>query len=117
MKIRRIATAAATVWVAIVVALALPVSQLRTVTTITEKCCCPDPSHCKCPPPDPNAPACPQMKNCHRVSHDVVAPQLPAFASPVIAIVEQPATVIALVATPLAAPHARPLARRPEAPS
>ncbi|MEO8552157.1 MAG: hypothetical protein ABI678_19400, partial [Kofleriaceae bacterium] len=65
MKIRRIATAAATVWVAIVVALALPVSQLRTVTTVNEKCCCPDPASCHCPPHSKDAPGCPQMKTCH----------------------------------------------------
>ena len=116
MRIRRIATAAATIWVAFVVALALPISQLRTVTTIAEKCCCPDPAKCHCPAPTKDA-GCPQMKNCHRVAHDVVSPELPAFASPVVAIVPPPAKIVALAATPLIAPHASPLARRPDVPS
>lgn len=117
MKIRRIATAAATVWVAIVVALALPVSQLRTVTTIAEKCCCPDPANCHCPPHGKDAPGCPQMKSCHRVEHDVVAPQLPAFAAPAVAIAPAPVAIVAIAAPLLAAPHASPIARRPDAPS
>ena len=117
MKIRRIATAAATVWVAFVVALALPVSQLRTVATVHEKCCCPDPANCHCPPQNKDAPGTPQMKTCHRVSHDVVAPELPAFAPPVVAHVPAAARIVALVATPLNAPHAAPIARRPDAPS
>lgn len=117
MKIRRIANAAATVLVAIVVALAVPVSQLRTVTTISEPCCCPDPAHCHCPThsSDPTHDA--QLKSCHKVSHDVVAPQLPAFSSPAIADAPVVAQVVALAVISIPAPHAAPASRRPDAPS
>jgi hypothetical protein len=117
VKIRRIANAAAAILVAIVVALAVPVSQLRTVTTISERCCCPDPTHCHCPPQSPDPTGEPQLKNCHKVSHDVLAPQLPAFASPAIADVRPPAVIVAIAVTSIPAPHAAPASRRPDAPS
>ena len=103
--------------VAIVVALAVPVSQLRTVTTISERCCCPDPAHCHCPTHSPNPNGDPQLKNCHKVSHDVLAPELPAFSSPAIATVPTAAVVVAIAATSIPAPHAAPTSRRPDAPS
>jgi len=117
VKIRRIANAAATILVAIVVALAVPVSQLRTVTTIHEKCCCPDPAHCHCPTSSTDPSGEPQLKNCHKVEHDVVAPELPAFASPAIADAPVVAQVVAVAAISIPAPHAAPAARRPDAPS
>lgn len=117
MKIRRIANAAAAMLVAIVVALAVPVSQLRTVTTVREPCCCPDPAHCHCPSHSPDPTGEPQLKNCHKVSHDVVAPQLPAFASPAIADAPRQAQVVAIAVSSIPAPHAAPASRRPDAPS
>jgi hypothetical protein len=117
VRIRRIATAAVTFVVAIVVALALPVSQLRTVETVQERCCCPDPAHCHCPDQKPGSTNEPQLKNCHRVSHDVVAPQLSAFELPQVALVAPPMRIVALVVIAPATPHAAPSPRRPDAPS
>ncbi|MEO6776372.1 MAG: hypothetical protein ABI467_25745 [Kofleriaceae bacterium] len=116
MRIRPLATAAATVLVAIVVALAVPVSQLRTVTTISERCCCPDPAQCHCPRPSDPAQS-PQLKHCHNVSHDVVAPQLPVFSPPAFAAAPVTTRIVAIAVTPIPAPHAAPASRRPDAPS
>jgi hypothetical protein len=117
VKIRRIANAAAAMLVAIVVALAVPVSQLRTVTTVSEPCCCPDPAHCHCPThsQDPTHDA--QLKNCHKVSHDIVAAQLPAFAPPAITNAPASGAIVAIAVTSIPAPHAAPASRRPDAPS
>ncbi|HET9991882.1 MAG TPA: hypothetical protein VFQ65_25310 [Kofleriaceae bacterium] len=117
MKIRRIANAAAAMMVALVVALAVPVSQLRTVTTINEPCCCPDPAHCHCPTHSQDPTGEPQLKSCHKVSHDVVAPQLPAFSPPAVAAAPVAARIVAIAVTSIPAPHAAPAARRPDAPS
>jgi hypothetical protein len=117
VRIRRIANAAATVLVAIVVALAVPVSQLRTVTTISERCCCPDPTHCHCPADSQAPTGNAQLKNCHKVSHDVVAPQLPAFSPPVVAAAPVAARIVAIAMVSIPAPHAAPASRRPDAPS
>jgi hypothetical protein len=117
VRIRRIANAAATIMVAIVVALAVPVSQLRTVTTVSERCCCPDPAHCHCPTHSSDPTGEPQLKSCHKVSHDVLAPQLPAFSSPVIADAPVAARIVAIAVTSIPAPHAPPASRRPDAPS
>ena len=116
MRIRRLARAAATVLVAIVVALAVPVSQLRTRYVVTT-CCCPDPSHCHCPDHKGDHSKLPSMRACHKESHELVAPQLPTFDAPVIAIVRGPDRVAIAIAAPIAAPHASPAPRRPDAPS
>ena len=116
MKLRRYATAAATILVAIVCAFAVPVSQLRTFSRI-ETCCCPDPSHCHCPDHKPNPAGTPTMGACHRQSHDFVAPVLPAFVTPAVVAVAFPERAITLVAAPLRTPHAAPAPRRPDAPS
>jgi hypothetical protein len=117
VRIRRIASAAVTFVVAIVVALAMPISQLRTVETVSERCCCPDPAHCHCPSQSPDPTQAPQLKNCHRVSHDVVAPQLPAFSPPEVAIAQPEMIVIGSPVLEPAAPHPAPASRRPDAPS
>ncbi len=117
VKIRRIASYCVTALVALVVALAVPVSQLTTVQTVTEKCCCPDPAHCKCPSHKPGPTQDPQLKDCHKTSHDVVAPMLPAFAQPELALAAPSVQIIALAHVPYVAAHAAPDPRRPEAPS
>ncbi|MEP6862544.1 MAG: hypothetical protein ABJE66_18115 [Deltaproteobacteria bacterium] len=117
MKIRRIASAAAAMLVAIVVALAVPVSQLRTVTTISEPCCCPDPAHCHCPTDSADPTHDAQLKNCRKVSHDIVASQLPAFSAPAIADAPASIVIVAIAVSSIPAPHAAPTSRRPDAPS
>jgi hypothetical protein len=72
--------------VALVVAVALPVSQLRTHVTI-HKCCCPDPSNCHCPK-DKKAPVdgSPSIAACHSQDTTIVSPGAPVV---VIAMVVQ----------------------------
>jgi hypothetical protein len=103
--------------VAIIVAIAMPVSQLRTVETVSEKCCCPDPAHCHCPPQSKDPSKAPQLKNCHRISHDVVSPVAPSFTPATIALALPEARVLELPQIEPAAPHAAPASRRPDAPS
>ncbi|HEX7841109.1 MAG TPA: hypothetical protein VF469_26710 [Kofleriaceae bacterium] len=116
MSIRLAAVRVSTIVVAILVALAVPVSQLRTVT-IVKSCCCPDPSNCHCPDHKADSPQQPSMRACHNTERAIVSPELPAFRAPVIAIAQAPAVAIALVATPIAAPHPAPPPIRPAAPS
>jgi hypothetical protein len=116
VKIRRIVTAATTMVVAIVVALSVPISQLRTVAVVTT-CCCPDPSHCHCPDHKPDHSKDSTLRACHRTQQEAVAPQLPAFAPPEVAIASAPAVVAVAIAAPIAAPHPAPAPRRPDAPS
>ena len=98
MTVRRYAAHIATVIVALCVALAMPASQLRT-RLVTETCCCPDPSHCHCPPEKPDPKGCPAMKPCHKVQHETVAPEAPSVVEPaVVATAAQPrVTVVAFV--------------------
>jgi hypothetical protein len=116
VRLRRYATAAATILVAIVCALAVPVTQLRTMSRITT-CCCPDPSHCHCPDHEPDQPGTPSMRSCHRTSHDFVAPVLPAFTEPPAIALAPAERAVTLVAAALPAPHAAPIPARPDAPS
>ena len=103
--------------VAILVVFAIPISQLRTVEVVTEACCCPDPANCHCPPQSPVPTGEPQLKTCHRVSHDVVAPQLPAFSPPDVAFVQPGLRVTAALVIGPAALHPAPASRRPDVPS
>lgn len=116
MIVRRAVARISTVVVAILVALAVPVSQLRTVS-IVKTCCCPDPSNCHCPDHKADSPQQSSMRACHNSEHAIVAPELPVFPAPVIAIAQAPAVVVAVVAPMLAAPHAAPPPTRPDAPS
>jgi hypothetical protein len=101
--------------VAIVVALAVPVSQLR-VISIIRTCCCPVASDCHCP--GSKAPSGhPSMQACHNSEHVAVAPQLPSFDAPVVAIAAVPAIAIRVTAPALSVPHAAPPPIRPDAPS
>lgn len=116
VSLRRIANAASTIAVAIALAIIVPVTQLRTVSTQTE-CCCPNPDHCKCPDHNPDDGTQPMMKACHKTSQDFVAPVLPAFITPAIAVASAPRAALADVEYPLTSPHPAPPPRRPDAPS
>ena len=116
VSLRRIASAAFTIVVAIVVALAVPVSQLRTISVVTT-CCCPDPAKCHCPDHKPDHSNGPSIRACHKDSHESIAPQLPSFTAPQLAVAAAPARIIsATFAMPLS-PHAPPPPARPDAPS
>jgi hypothetical protein len=113
---RRAAVRISAVVVAILVGLALPVSQFRTVTFV-KSCCCPDPSDCHCPDHKTDPTPQPSMKACHSSERAVVAPQLPAFSPPSMKIAPVPAPVVAAVDAPIPAPHPEPPPPRPAAPS
>lgn len=102
--------------VALVLAFAVPVSQLRTVI-VEKSCCCPDPSHCHCPDHEPSKQSQPSLRACHQTQHTIVAPTLPAFAAPALASADAPAPRTALVVHQLRDPHSAPPPARPDAPS
>ena len=116
VSLRRIATAASTIIVAIVLAILVPVSQLHTVSTQIE-CCCPDPEQCKCPDHNPDEGTQPMMKACHKTSQDFVAPVLSVFVPPAIEVVRAPLVRALDPVYPLRSPHPPPVTRRPDAPS
>lgn len=116
MLLRRTAARISTVVVAIVVALAVPVSQLRTVM-ILKMCCCPDPDSCHCPDHKTDSPSQPSMKECHGSERAIVAPQAPSFVAPAISVAAAPPVVIAAVEHALPSPHPAPPPTRPDAPS
>lgn len=112
----RIAAAVTTWFVAIAVALAVPVSQLRTVTVI-ETCCCPDPAHCNCPDREPEAEGQPTVKACHQERHVVAAGAAVSFTLPPLGLDAPSRARIMLAPRALAEPHAEPPPERPAAPS
>jgi hypothetical protein len=105
-----------TAMVAIVVALAVPVSQLR-VASAGEACCCPDPDSCRCSDHEADPSSQPSLRACHNPAPVIVAPELPAFSAPAIAVALAPAPAIAVVEHAVQAPHPAPPPRRPDAPS
>lgn len=102
--------------VAIVVALAVPVSQLRTILVI-KSCCCPDPEHCHCPVHKADSSSQPTMRDCHNTERTLVAPEMPAFDPPVIALAAASVVVVRAIAPAIPAPHQSPPPIRPDAPS
>jgi hypothetical protein len=114
--VRRAATWISTVVVALVVAFAVPVSQLRTISII-KSCCCPDPASCHCPDHKADSPAQPTMRACHNSERAIVAPQLPVFHPPSLAIAAVPALAVAVISPLPLAPHPAPPPARPDAPS
>ncbi len=115
MFVRRAATWLSTVVVAIVVALSLPVSQLRTTSVITS-CCCPDPDNCHCPDHEPDHGSQPTFNQCHKSAETFESAVAPSV---VIAtrfeLVPVRAAIVLHHALP--APHASPILERPRGPS
>ncbi len=116
MQLPRTALAAATLVVAVLLALAVPVSQLRTFTFVTT-CCCPDPADCHCPPAPVDDGKHDAMKRCHNLMQDLVGAVTPAFVPLALAVAPRPERIAAVLATPIANPHAPPAPARPDAPS
>jgi hypothetical protein len=102
--------------VAIVVALAVPVSQLRTISII-KTCCCPDPAHCHCPDHQAGPSSQPSIRACHKTERAVVAPEAPAFRAPAVAVALVPVIAILVPEHAIPAPHPAPPPTRPDAPS
>ena len=101
--------------VALVLALGVPVAQLRLVSVKTE-CCCPDPSNCHCPDHGKDRSTQSTMRACHKTQQLSVSPELPVFetSAELAVAVDRPALVPAI---PLPRPLPAPLPRRPDAPS
>lgn len=102
--------------VALLVALAVPGSQLRTVSIVKE-CCCPDPSSCHCPDHKPDPSSQPSMRACHNSERAIVTPQLPAFSAPAVATAAAPVALGPALVSSIPAPHVAPPTPRPDAPS
>jgi len=96
-------------FVAIACALAVPVSQLRTISVVTQ-CCCPDPADCHCPDHKPDQSTNSSMRACHRSTHVLVAPSAPSFTPTEVAIaipaVRPAAVILAAPVGPKDAPEA-----------
>lgn len=105
-----------TVGVAFLLALAVPVSQLRTISILRE-CCCPDPDDCHCPDHQPDAGDHAAMRMCHSTQHVAVSPELPVFDPPEVAATPVTTVVAVVIAPGLASPHAAPAPTRLDAPS
>jgi hypothetical protein len=116
VSLRRIATAASTIAIAIVVALAVPVSQLRT-QWIAKSCCCPDPAKCHCPDHKPERGTQPSMRACHNTTHTIVAPDAPGFTAVAMVEIAAPARIALVAVSTLGQPHAPPPREQPDAPS
>lgn len=116
MRVRCIAARIATLVVAVIVALAVPMTQLRT-TWVDKQCCCPDPDHCHCPDHKADSSPQPSLRACHNTERLVIAPELPAFRPPVVAVALAPAAPVAVVEHRLPVPHPAPPPTRPDAPS
>jgi hypothetical protein len=115
VMIRRTAPIAAAL-VALVVAVAVPMSQLRTFVTIT-KCCCPDPSECHCPKDKAPLDGAPSMSTCHHQDSAVVSPEAPALVFATIPQMTPAPRAVASLPTTTSSPHPAPDPRRPAAPS
>ena len=96
--------------------LAVPVSQLRTVATISQ-CCCPDPAKCHCPDHKPDHIKQPAIRACHKTQHAIVAPDAPAFAAVEAVQVTAPERPVDMTIVAMRSPHAAPEPTRPDAPS
>jgi hypothetical protein len=102
--------------VAIVVALVMPLSQLRTVSVVVS-CCCPDSTRCHCPDHKAGAVGPSSMRPCHRTVDTYVAQHLPAFAPPLEFSEGEAPQIVNVEPSKLAAPHPSPTLDRPAAPS
>jgi hypothetical protein len=102
--------------VAILVGLAVPVSQLRTVW-IARVCCCPDPTHCHCPDHRTDPSSGPSMRACHNTQVVMVAPDAPVFHAPIVAIAPVATAAAFAIEYRIPAPHPAPPPSRPDAPS
>lgn len=98
--------------VAVVLALAVPVSQLRTYRVV-ETCCCPNPAHCHCPPDKPDHSGMPVIRTCHKSSQVLASPHAPSFTPTEVALAA-PASRAAT--TQIAAPAAPKPAPAPDEP-
>src|SRR5262249_36844607 len=100
---------------ALVVALAVPVAQLR-MMSVERACCCPDPHHCRCPSHDADTPQS-SIRACHSTEHVIASAPAAGFIAPAVAEVMLPAVAAGVPSYVIDQPHAPPAARQPDAPS
>jgi hypothetical protein len=112
----RSATAIVTWIVMCLVAIAVPVAQLTTVSTRTS-CCCPNPARCHCPDHKSEPSNNTTLQACHRTTHHSVATQLPSVTAPDIAVVEAPDLIATAAIRILPTPHDEPAPIEPAGPS
>ena len=113
---RRAANGWTSVLVALAVLLALPVAQLRFVY-IESTCCCPQVKRCQCPDHDPGTSGQGSIRPCHNTPKVLATPPMPGFEPAPGAALPAPERAVTLASFRLAAPHAPPAPRRPDAPS
>jgi hypothetical protein len=102
---------------AIVVAIAVPVSSLRTTYKVAH-CCCPDPiANCHCPHDKTPTSQAPTLRTCHHDEALGVSPELASFTPAHPARVVPPAGVDVPVRFFLDTPHPAPFPAWPDAPS
>ena len=104
------------IMVAVIVVIALPVSQLRTVSVYVE-CCCPDPDRCHCPDPGKPVPGQSTMNDCHKSSQVIAISAASELQAPPPQPVPSPARCALAIEFPVRLPHEPPSPDRPPAPS
>lgn len=116
VRIRHVAATIATAFVAICVALAVPVSQLQLRTDVTT-CCCPDPAKCHCPDHNGASDEGTSMRACHKTYQELVSADFPSFAFPWIAGVELDVQTALVTMTYAISPPKPPPVPEPTGPS
>lgn len=113
---QRVVRALYSIMVAVIVLIALPVSQLRTVSVFVE-CCCPDPTRCHCPEPGKPVPGQPTMSDCHKSGQIIAISAAAELQAPPLQVVPSPPRRALTVVFPVRLPHEPPSPARPPAPS
>jgi hypothetical protein len=111
-----VARALHAILVAVIVMIALPVSQLRTVSVYVE-CCCPDPTRCHCPESGKPVPGQSTMNDCHKSSQVIASSAASELQGPAPLAVPSPARRTLAIEFPVRLPHEPPNPARPSAPS
>ena len=111
-------TRALHVIIAAMLAMAVPVSQLRTMSVRIE-CCCPDPDQCHCPDDAAAKPLSgqPSMRSCHRSTDILASSVLPELDAPWPVELDAPYRRVVTTLFALRLPHDPPSPARPPAPS
>jgi hypothetical protein len=113
---RRVAHALYSMIVAVIVMIAVPVSQLRTIAVQTE-CCCPDGVKCHCSDHKDVPTGQDSIKECHKKTDVLVSPSSPDCAKPVAIAAASASERIETHEFPLTSPHEPPNPARPPGPS
>jgi hypothetical protein len=102
--------------VAVIVMIAVPVSQLRTISVQTE-CCCPDGVKCHCSDHKDVPTGQASIKECHKKTNILASPSSPDIAKPVAIAAAPSSERILALEFPLTSPHGPPNPARPPGPS